>query len=241
MTRDSMSAVRFNFLFLLLFVATGCGMNVSNSTQNSPSQTHPSASINYVALGDSTGVGVGARDGGYVGRVFKMLEQHTNSPKLTNLCVSGATSGDIVRSQLDSGIRARPDLVTVGIGINDIGHNVPVESFITNLEMILTRLKNETTARIVVTNIPDISTSTRIPVSFRPQYQRQIINFNQKLEELARKHGVVVFDIFSITREELPDHPEYFSSDGFHPSDLGYQLWADKMWPTVAQTVGIKN
>jgi lysophospholipase L1-like esterase len=33
-------------------------------------------------------------------------------------------------------------------------------------------------------------------------------------------------------------HPEYFSSDGFHPSDKGYELWATQMWPTVARVIG---
>jgi lysophospholipase L1-like esterase len=33
----------------------------------------------------------------------------------------------------------------------------------------------------------------------------------------------------------LLSHPEYFSRDGFHPSDKGYELWAVEMWPTIAR------
>ena len=35
---------------------------------------------------------------------------------------------------------------------------------------------------------------------------------------------MTVFDIYTITTQELALHPEYFSSDGFHPSDAGYEI-----------------
>ena len=44
-----------------------------------------------------------------------------------------------------------------------------------------------------------------------------------------------MFDIYTITHQELPAHPEYISGDGFHPSDEGYELWAEHMWPAIAK------
>jgi lysophospholipase L1-like esterase len=90
----------------------------------------------------------------------------------------------------------------------------------------------------VVTNIPDISTAPRIPSVMRSEYQRQIMEFCRRLEEIAKRHEVTVFDVYTITKDELPSHPEYFSGDGFHPSDEGYELWATTMWPTVAREMG---
>jgi acyl-CoA thioesterase I len=194
--------------------------------------------IVYVALGDSTGAGVGAREGGYVARVFKQIEERRPGSKLINLCVSGADTDDVLRAQLDRGVAANPDLVTVGIGINDIGHGLTLDQFSKNYEQILRTLKEKTRARIVVTNIPDISSAPRIPGPARGEYQRQIIQFSRRLEEIAARHGVTVFDIYTITTQELASHPEYFSSDGFHPSDAGYEMWAQHMWPTIAQVLG---
>jgi acyl-CoA thioesterase I len=202
---------------------------------SSPIQAGP---IIYVALGDSTGAGVGAREGGYVARIFKRLLTKRPSSRLINRCVSGATTVDVLRQQLEDGINANPNLVTLGIGINDIGHGLSLQQFAKNYEEILTLLKNRTSARVIVTNIPDISSAPRIPVSMRERYQQAIIKFNGKLEEIASKYGVVIFDIFSITHEQLPSHPEYFSEDGFHPSDKAYELWAEEMWPTVAEVIG---
>ena len=196
--------------------------------------------IVYVALGDSTGSGVGARNGGYVARLFKRIVEQRPGSALVNLCVSGATSADVLRGQLQRGIDKNPQLVTLGIGINDIGHGFTVEQFAKNYDEILNTLRQKTQAQIVVTNIPDISSAPRIPVFIRSEYQREIARFNERLHEIAERHGVTIFDIYSVTQRELPSHPEYFSSDGFHPSDEGYELWAVEMWPTIARVIGGK-
>ena len=128
--------------------------------------------------------------------------------------------------------------MTVGIGINDIGHGVTLDQFSRNYEQILTTLKEKTRARIVVTNLPDISSAPRIPGPARNEYQQQIVQFSRRLEEIASRHGVSVFDIYTITTEALAAHPEYFSSDGFHPSDAGYEMWAQQMWPAIAKVIG---
>src|SRR5262245_45245239 len=107
----------------------------------------------YVALGDSTGYGVGAREGGYVKRLFDRIDARRPGSTLQNLCVSGATTEDLIRDQLDHAVELNPDLVTIGIGINDVGHGLTLEQFSKNFEQILSTLKEKTHAQIVVTNI----------------------------------------------------------------------------------------
>ena len=216
------------------------GTSLPNMSPNPAATSLPpiTGPIVYVALGDSTGAGVGATDGGYVARLFRRMEPLRPNSELINLCVSGATTSDVLRNQLEKGLTRHPNLVTVGIGINDIGHGFSPEQFSRNYEEILTRLKRGTNARIVVTNIPDISSAPRIPEMLRTEYHRLIVDFNKRLEEIAARHGVVVFDVHNLTVKELQVHPEFFSSDGFHPSDDGYELWAEKMWPTVAGVIG---
>ncbi|MFN2454725.1 MAG: SGNH/GDSL hydrolase family protein [Pyrinomonadaceae bacterium] len=189
--------------------------------------------ILYVALGDSTGVGVGARDGGYVARLFTRLKHEREDARLTNFCVSGATTSDVLRTQLAAAIKARPTLLTLGIGINDVTHGASVEQFARNYEEIVARLKKETGAPLVLTNIPDIALAPAVPAFARDELRRRINLFNERIKGIAERHDALIVDAYGLTRDIIAAHPEFFSSDGFHPSDAGYEYWAKTMWPVV--------
>jgi lysophospholipase L1-like esterase len=245
-TRDKLSlrVIRGSFVFAVLMALNGCNSSTPITSQQrgkgkiDTMQTRTAGPLHYVALGDSTGSGVGARDGGYVARLFKRVRAARPESTLTNLCVSGATTEDVIREQLDRAIAANPSLITLGIGINDIGHGVSPEAFAENYETIVARLASGADAPVIITNIPDTSTAPRIPEAMRAEINRRIILFNEKIYEIGTRHGATVFDVYSMTHEELPDHPEYFSADGFHPSDEGYEVWAQTMWPTLARVIG---
>ncbi|HKS26869.1 MAG TPA: SGNH/GDSL hydrolase family protein [Pyrinomonadaceae bacterium] len=190
----------------------------------------------YAALGDSTGVGVGAREGGYVIRLFNRMNELRPGSKLTNACVSGATTDDVLRSQVEQALAARPNLITLGIGINDVGHGMSPETFARNYESIIKRLKTAS-APVIVTNIPDISLAPVVPPASRAEAVRRIRLFNERIAEIAARHGLLLVDAFKATGEAIPSRPDFFSDDGFHPSDAGYEYWAEAMWPTVKKAI----
>src|SRR5689334_18678794 len=128
----------------------------------------------YVALGDSTGAGVGAVNGGYVARLHRRILGERRAAQLANLCVSGATTADVLRGQLENGVAKNPQLVTLGIGINDVSHGVSLAQFAQNYDRILSTLTQKTTAHVVVSNIPDVSTARVVPVFLRGKYHQQI-------------------------------------------------------------------
>ena len=196
------------------------------------------APVIYAALGDSTGVGVGARNGGYVARLFARIKRERPASSLTNVCVSGAETEDVLRGQIRPALAARPTLITLGIGINDVGHGVTLERFSSNYEEIIKRLRAESSAPIVITNIPDISLAPAIPSVMRADVYRRVNLFNERIKEIAERHGLRVVDAYTVTREVIQSHPEFFSDDGFHPSDEGYERWAEMMWPTVKSAIG---
>ena len=212
--------------------------SLSKGNDSVMSKVEEAQPLVYVALGDSTGVGVGAREGGYVARLFERIKRERSDASLKNLCVSGATTDDLLRSQLAPALSAQPTLVTVGIGINDIGHGNTPEKFSRNYEEIIKRLKTKTRARIVVSNLPDVSLAPAIPAYWRAEAHARVLEFNRRIEEIARQNGLLVVDAYSATHDLIPAHPEFFSSDGFHPSDIGYEYWAKTMWPTVKTAIG---
>jgi acyl-CoA thioesterase-1 len=221
---------------LLIFAA--CGTQ-DTAGDESMTDAKKSAPVVYVALGDSTGVGVGAiKGGGYVARIYERIERERPGSRLVNLCVSGATTADVLRGQVGRVGAARPAFVTVGIGINDVTHGVSVEEFARNFEELVTRIRRETDAPVVVTNIPDISFAPRVPLLMRDEARRRIQLFNATLAESAARHQLTLADAYQSSHEVIPNHPEFFSPDGFHPSDEGYEFWAVKMWPAVKKAMG---
>ena len=193
----------------------------------------------YVALGDSTGVGVGARKGGgYVARLFERVERARPGSRVHNFCVSGAETGDVLRGQVDRVGRVRPTLVTLGVGINDLTHGVEEAQFARNYEEIVTRLRSLTDAPLVVTNLPDISPAPRVPPFLHEGLRLRIEGFNARIAEVAARHKLILVDAYGMSREVIPHHPEFFSGDGFHPSDAGYEYWAKMMWPAVKEAMG---
>jgi lysophospholipase L1-like esterase len=240
------AVVIYTLAFLLLVSAAACGLRRTRASEDeraamkAEQKRQAAASpVSYVAFGDSTGVGVGARrGGGYVARVFERIERVRAGSSMRNFCVSGAETADGVRSQLARLDQTRPTLVTIGIGINDVSHGVAPEQFARNFEEIVTRLKSKTDAPIVATNIPDISHAPRVPAFLHEQVRQRIQLFNSHIAEIARRHDLLLVDAYDMSRQVIPNHPEFFSPDGFHPSDEGYEYWAKMMWPTVKEAIG---
>jgi lysophospholipase L1-like esterase len=236
----------YTLAFLLLVSAAACGLRRTRASEEGGAAvkaeqktTVPTTPVVYVAFGDSTGVGVGARrGGGYVARVFERIERVRVGSSVRNFCVSGAETADVLRGQLARLDSTRPTLVTLGIGINDVSHGVSPDQFARNYEEIVARLKSKTDAPIVVTNIPDISHAPRVPVFLHEQVRGRIQLFNAHIAEIAGRHKLLLVDAYEMSRQVIPNHPEFFSPDGFHPSDEGYEYWAKMMWPSVKQAIG---
>ena len=228
-------------LLIALSIMTGfaCGTRAINSPKGDEPgmKNRRDVPVIYVALGDSTGVGVGAREGGYVARLFERIKHERPRSSLTNLCVSGATTDDVLLDQVGPAITSHTTLVTLGIGINDAGRGATVERFARNYEEIIKGIKARTGAPVVVTNLPDVSLAPVIPVFMRAEARRRIELYNERIAEIAGRYGLLVVDAYSATHEVIPAHPEFFSSDGFHPSDVGYEYWAKTMWPTVKAAI----
>ncbi|HWE24426.1 MAG TPA: SGNH/GDSL hydrolase family protein [Myxococcales bacterium] len=190
------------------------------------------ARLTYLALGDSTGVGVGAADdGGYVERLYRRLLSLRPGASLVNLCQSGATSADVRDDQMPRARRVAASLVTLGIGINDVTWQMQEEAFAVNLEEIAVALA-ALRAPVVIMNIPDLALA---PVALRfdaSLYERRIEVFNEHVEATAARHRFTHVDLFGASKR-LRGRSSLFSSDGFHPSAQGYEEWAAQLWPAV--------
>lgn len=215
-------------------------MNHSNSPHVSI------GSLRYVSLGDSSGVGIGAGgDGGYPARLARRLRSLGLEVQHTNEAESGATSDDVVRDQLawtkrlGTTLSNGVDVVTLGIGGNDLWRLVSPARFGENLDTIATAVA-PTSAVLVVANVIDMALAPAASLAERmlgigpAMIRARVVEMNEEVAALAERHDHVrLVDLFSFSQREIPHHPEYFASDGFHPSKHGYDRWADLMWPEL--------
>jgi acyl-CoA thioesterase I len=197
----------------------------------------------YLALGDSTGVGIGdQRDGGYPERLFRRLKLAGINAGILNLARSGATTSEVLQGQVQKAVSTRPALITLAIGANDLWRMIPLGTFEMNLKRIADALE-ASDAEIVVSNLVDLTQAPiaalvdlvlRVP---RALFARRVQEINDRLNALARRKRFTVVNVFSLTSRELSAHPEYFGPDGFHPSPAGYDRWAELMWPAIERVV----
>lgn len=223
-------------LVALAALVAGCAGNEGDHVRRLPRDKN--APLLYVALGDSTVEGVGASHPGaeYVARVHAKLRSIYPRAGLVNLGVGGATSLDVLDDQLERAILLRPRLVTLSVGPNDITGRVPVATYDRNVDTIIGRLTRESTAVIVVNLLPDLAITPR----FRGQEStaeigRLTVQFNDVLTRVARTYDVEIVDLFRPSRAEIPTHPELLGADGYHPSDRGYERWAELVWGGITR------
>jgi acyl-CoA thioesterase I len=189
----------------------------------------------YVAIGDSTARGVGAShpSRSYTHILYQSLKQQHKKAYHHNLGVSGARIREVIVRQLDEAIAYKPDLVTISVGANDIRHRTRISSFQKDLRELIDRLQTETTARIVINNIPDFSTTKAVPVQYKAIIKILIERFNKVIELTAQETGIIYIDLHTQSRVYNRFYPEIVSEDDFHPSDFGYAIWANTIITTL--------
>ena len=187
-----------------------------------------SGAIHYVAIGASDTVGVGSLDpvnGSWPSRLAALLPVGST---YRNLGVSGSLAAQAQRDQLPVAVREQPTIVTVWLAVNDLNAQIPAGVYETSLGAIVDRLVQETSARIFVGNVPDLR-AVPIYAALDPLVLLALIqSYNAQVAAAAAKHvgRVVVVDLFSGSAELTTNIT--VASDGFHPSDAGYAVIAQR-------------
>ena len=186
----------------------------------------------WVVLGDSTAQGLGAPspEGGYVGQVLAELRLRTGQRwRVLNLSTSGALIRDVLGDQLPR-LPAGPDLVTCGIGVNDILYTAPSKLF-GDLRALVAALPDET----VVLDLPLPAGLWGIIGRISVPYVARI---NRTIHEGARARGLPVAEV---STHFLRPWGGKFASDCFHPSQAGYRDWTRALLAALPSAAGWGN
>jgi acyl-CoA thioesterase-1 len=182
----------------------------------------------WVVLGDSTAQGIGAPgpDAGYVGQSLRQLEEATGERwRILNLSVSGALIRDVLGAQIPA-IPAQADLVTCGIGANDILFSSPSKLF-SDLRVLLAAVPDGT----VMLDLP-------LPQGFWWLIGRcsvpYISRINRVIHQVAAERELPVAEV---SAQFTPPWPGKFAVDSFHPSLTGYRDWARAVLAAIPSAI----
>jgi acyl-CoA thioesterase-1 len=179
----------------------------------------------YVAIGASDAVGVGAQNPETDGWVPRFGAQLGPNVQVVNLGVSGSTLAQALDEQLGPAVDAQPDIVTVWLAVNDLNARVPLPQYAAELDTLLGQLQT-THARVLVGNVPDLARLGVYKNVDQAALESTVAEWNGVIADTTARHGAVLVDLFA-RWQDLAEHPEYVSTDGFHPSTAGYQQLAD--------------
>ncbi|MGZ3584611.1 MAG: SGNH/GDSL hydrolase family protein [Ktedonobacterales bacterium] len=192
-------------------------------------------SLTYVAIGASDAFGVGTDDPDRQSWPTQLAARLGGHVHLINLGIPGETADQALLDELPIALDAKPNVVTIWLGVNDFADGVPLASFRQQLGSLFSALRQGTHARIVAGNLPDLSLLPRFYGYQGDALRADISRWNAAIAELCAQNNVTLVDIFG-GWSELAQHPEYVSSDGLHPSALGAQRLADLFATALRRT-----
>lgn len=191
--------------------------------------------IAYVAIGASDTFGTGTdnpESESWPTDLTRLLGKQTH---LVNLGVPGIDVHDALKVELPVALDAHPDLITVWLAVNDLADQVPLANYTQDLDTLIQRLQTAFPhAHIAVANVPNLTLLPRFQMYNIQQLRAQIADYNTAVASIVNKHNVILVDMYQTWRE-LAEHPEYISSDGFHPNKLGYLRVAQIFYQVLRQ------
>ena len=178
------------------------------------------------AFGDSLTAGYGLPPAqGFTAQLQAALRRGGVQATVRNGGVSGDTAAQ-GRARLLWGLRglkARPDLVIVELGANDMLRGLPPAQARANLERILAELKRR--------RIPVLLAGMRAAPNLGPDYVRA---FEGMYPALARKYGVPLYPFFL---DGVAGNRALIQGDGLHPNARGVGVIVRRIAPVVARAL----
>ena len=178
--------------------------------------------VHILAFGDSLFAGYGLPTSqGFAPQLQDALRRNGVRAHVTNAGVSGDTSTG-GRGRLAwtlDGLKAKPDLVIVELGANDLLRGVPPAVTRSNIDAILGELKKR--------NLPAVVAGMLAPPQVGSTYQRA---FNSLYPELAAKYGA---PLYPFILNGVVGNRALVLPDNVHPNAAGVRRMVTGMLPVV--------
>jgi acyl-CoA thioesterase-1 len=183
------------------------------------------APVRLLVFGDSLVAGYNLPpDAAYPAQLEKALKAKGVNATVLNAGVSGDTTA-AAASRLDWALADRPTHVLVELGANDMLRGLPPEQARSNLDAILTKLKQA--------NLPVMLMGMLAAPNLGADYGRR---FNSIFPDLAGKHGLPLYPFFL---DGVAGEARLNLSDGIHPTREGVAILVERTMPHILRFLGL--
>ena len=195
-------------------------------------------SIRMAVLGDSTVAGVGSPTEAESLPVLiaeRVAAASGRSVEVTGFGIPGARTGTLTSEQLPM-VGGGYDVIVLVIGSNDATHG----TFWRTLGRQTTEMLDHATTLggpVILAGTPRFSGTEIIPEPLRTMVDRYSGILRGEQRAAAATAGVRFVDLAADASPRFAGVPEATSSDGFHPSPIGYGFWADAIAPAVVDAI----
>lgn len=219
-------------------ISGACAAQPASVAVKAPNLSAPTV---YTALGASETYGVGADD--RYRQAWPQVFYNDSLPSsavLYNFGIPAATTAQALKDELPAALAVRPTVATVWLNVNDLVQGVSPSDYAVQLRQLVHALRRGGKARVLVANVPDLrqlpaykaclpnapdtGASCLLPNGLLPS-PAQVVDlidaYNRAIAQVTAQEGATLVDL-NAQSASIAQHPEWISSDGFHPNAAGY-------------------
>lgn len=190
----------------------------------------PGEPLRLIALGESTVAGIGAATHAtaLAGQVAVALGQHANrSVNWLVVARSGINARKCLTELVPKLAGRRADVVVIALGVNDSIEFHTAQRWAADVERLIDAVRAEVgDVPVLLSGVPPLDYFPALPQPLSTVLGARSASLGEASVRLASRLKRVLHVPFQIERKRSVD---LFCADGFHPSELGYKLWAEQL------------
>lgn len=192
--------------------------------------------IRLIAVGESTVAGIGAatHETALTGQLALAISRHARrSVSWSVVARSGINARKTLTELVPKLAGRRADVVLVALGVNDSIEFHTARRWAADIERLIEAIRREVgDVLVLLAGVPPLDYFPALPQPLSFVLGARSASLGQASIGIAERMDRVVHVPFQIEKERCAD---LFCADGFHPSELGYQLWAEQLAAAFAR------
>lgn len=178
--------------------------------------------LRLLIIGDSSAAGVGATT--QAKALSGQLVAHLAQTHRVHWRLEAATSATtrVTLDHIQTLMPQQVDVVVSALGVNDVTRATSRKTWVARQKQLADLMTDTYGARLVVASgLPPMGDYPQLPQPLRWVLGEQAKRLDKGLAELAAEHPTL-----SHLPIDIPFEPRFQASDGYHPSEEAYTLWA---------------